>query len=315
MGRHQSPEPVCDPEVWDAAYSFFSLTFCRAGSWLAPVLRWHKWTQPTVAVSRAAQSASWPKTLSVPGASGWMHVWPMLGSMEGECVCPRLLPAVPGLWLILMSVYSSSVNAALLCMCMCVSSFSATCVSICQSLLTHLSVHLVLPHQRPASLLDLPRSCDWPPHCHTRISFHFIRALKVFSQSTTPSFLPRNTLSSCLLQVFLPASPACLPYWFFFHPASECRCSSGFSLSLYTCTAFLGDFIPIHSQPSAVDNHRCISSWAAEFPVQLPTWYSPWVLHKQPRLSNLACIVVSSFFHMILWFSSSQKRDIHSSSW
>lgn len=102
----------------DAVYSFFSLTFCRAGSWLAPVLRWHKWTQPTVAVSRAAQSASWPKTLSVPGAFGWMHVWPMLGSMEGECVCPCLLPAVPGLWLILMSVYSLSVNAAL-CVCLC----------------------------------------------------------------------------------------------------------------------------------------------------------------------------------------------------
>lgn len=152
-------------------------------------------------------------------------------------------------------------------MSMCISSFSATCVSICQSLLTHLYVHLVLPHQCPASLLDLPRPCDWPPHCRTCLSFHFIRAVKVFLQLTTPSFLPWNTLSSCLLQVFLPASPACLPYWFLFHTASECWCSSGFSPSLYTCTACLGDFIPIHSQLSAVDNYRCIFSWAAEFPV------------------------------------------------
>lgn len=72
----------------------------------------------------------------------------------------------------------------------------------------------------------------------------------MFSQLTTPSFLPWNTLSYCLLWlcillVFLPISPACLPLLIPFHPFSEFWYFSGFSPSFYTSMHFLGDIIPI----------------------------------------------------------------------
>lgn len=133
----------------------------------------------------------------MPGASGWMRVWPMLGSTEGECRCTGLLPAVPEHWAIHMFMSVSyllmlpHLRARVRVCSVCV-----TCASTCQSIVIHASVHLgavssmFLP--LALTLIDLQIA--------THFSVFILQELsEVFPQLTAPSFIPYATRTLCLL--------------------------------------------------------------------------------------------------------------------